>query len=92
MNNPLNQHETEELQKFFQEVDKDNNGRIDRQELKELLETIWGREKEIDITLAVESTFDKCDLNDDGFITFDELTSLADKYSNSHTCEVQDLL
>ena len=75
---PLNPHETEELKKFFDEVDQDNNGQIDRQELKQLLETIWGKNKEIDIAAAVESTFNKCDLNDDGFISFDELASLAE--------------
>ncbi|MGB5592656.1 MAG: EF-hand domain-containing protein [Crocosphaera sp.] len=73
----LNKHQTEELRKFFQEVDQDNNGRIDRRELTELLETIWGQETEIDIKSAVQSTFDKCDLNHDGFITFDEFLSLA---------------
>ena len=73
----LNQHETKELKKFFDDIDQDHNGKIDRQELKQLLETIWGKNTEIDITAAVESTFNKCDLNDDGFITFEELTSLA---------------
>ncbi len=75
---PLNSHETEELKKFFDQVDQDNNGQIDRQELRQLLETIWGKNEEIDITAAVESTFNKCDLNDDGFISFDELASLAE--------------
>lgn len=75
---PLNRHETEELKKFFDEIDQDNNGKIDRKELKQLLETIWGENTEIDITAAVDSTFNKCDLNHDGFITFEELTSLAE--------------
>ncbi len=74
---PLNQHETKELKKFFDDIDQDHNGKIDREELKQLLETIWGKNKEIDITAAVESTFNKCDLNNDGFITFEELASLA---------------
>ncbi|MGK7940693.1 MAG: EF-hand domain-containing protein [Crocosphaera sp.] len=74
---PLNQHDTEELKKFFDEVDQDNNGQIDRQELQQLLESIWGKNEEIDIIAAVESTFNKCDLNHDGFISFDELASLA---------------
>ncbi|MDJ0598420.1 MAG: EF-hand domain-containing protein [Crocosphaera sp.] len=78
MTNYLNQHETEELKKFFDEIDQDKNGKIDRQELKQLLETIWGKNANIDMTEAVESTFKKCDLNEDGFITFDELTSLAE--------------
>ncbi|MEA5534026.1 EF-hand domain-containing protein [Crocosphaera sp. XPORK-15E] len=73
----LNNHQIEDLRKFFQEVDKDNNGKIDPQELRELLETIWGKETDIDITSAVQSTFNKCDLNHDGFITFDEFVSLA---------------
>jgi Ca2+-binding EF-hand superfamily protein len=73
----LNEHQTEELRKFFAEVDKDNNGKIDQQELRELLETIWGKDMNIDITSAVQSTFDKCDLNHDGFITFDEFLTLA---------------
>ncbi len=77
MNIPLNKHETEELKKFFDEIDQDNNGKIDRQELKQLLETIWGTNTDIDINQAVQSTFNKCDLNQDGFISFDELTSLA---------------
>ncbi|MDJ0729282.1 MAG: EF-hand domain-containing protein [Crocosphaera sp.] len=80
---PLNQQETEELRKFFDEIDQDNNGKIDRQELKQLLETIWGKNTDIDITEAVESTFNKCDLNDDGFITFDELASLGKSDSRS---------
>lgn len=74
----LNQHQTEELKKFFDEIDQDNNGKIDRQELKQLLETIWGKSIDFDLNEAVESTFNKCDLNQDGFITFDELTSLAE--------------
>ena len=74
---PLNEHQTEDLKRFFQEVDRDNNGKIDREELRKLLETIWGKETEIDITAALQSTFEKCDLNHDGFITFDELISLA---------------
>ncbi|EAZ88649.1 EF-hand domain-containing protein [Crocosphaera chwakensis] len=74
---PLNKHETEELKKFFDEIDQDNNGKIDRQELKQLLETIWGENTDLNISKAVESTFNKCDLNQDGFITFNELTSLA---------------
>ncbi|WP_009547606.1 EF-hand domain-containing protein [Crocosphaera subtropica] len=78
MNIPLNKHETEELKKFFVEIDQDKNGKIDRQELKQLLETIWGKNTDLDITAAVESTFNKCDLNHDGFITFDELASLAE--------------
>ena len=78
MTNPLNQQETKELKKFFDEIDQDNNGKIDREELKQLLETIWGNNTEIDITKAVESTFNKCDLNHDGFITFEELASLGE--------------
>ena len=74
---PLNQHQTQDLKRFFDEVDQDKNGQIDRQELKELLEIIWGENQEIDIAAAVESTFNKCDLNHDGFISFDELASLA---------------
>ena len=74
---PLNEHQTEDLKRFFQEVDRDNNGKIDREELRKLLETIWGQETEIDITAALQSAFEKCDLNHDGFITFDELISLA---------------
>ena len=74
---PLNQHQIQDLKRFFDEVDQDKNGQIDRQELKELLEIIWGKNKEIDIAAAVESTFNKCDLNHDGFISFDELASLA---------------
>ncbi|MEL4894073.1 EF-hand domain-containing protein [Crocosphaera sp. Alani8] len=75
---PLNQHQTEELRKFFAQVDQDNNGKIDKKELKQLLETIWGENTDLDINEAVESTFKKCDLNNDGFITFDELTSLPE--------------
>lgn len=78
MNLPLNQHETEELKKFFDEIDQDNNGKIDREELKQLLEAVWGNNTDFDISKAVESTFNKCDLNQDGFITFDELASLAE--------------
>ncbi|MDJ0658594.1 MAG: EF-hand domain-containing protein [Crocosphaera sp.] len=78
MTNPLNQQETKELKKFFDEIDQDNNGKIDREELKQLLETIWGNNTEIDITEAVNSTFNKCDLNNDGFITFEELASLGE--------------
>ena len=74
----LNDNDLQKLKQFFQEVDKDRNGKIDRQELRELLETIWGKESEIDLTASVQSTFEKCDLNHDGFITFEELLSLAD--------------
>ncbi|MEA5512238.1 EF-hand domain-containing protein [Crocosphaera sp. UHCC 0190] len=73
----LNEHQTEDLRKFFAEVDKDNNGKIDQEELRELLETIWGKDMNIDITSAVQSTFNKCDLNHDGFITFEEFLTLA---------------
>ncbi|WP_198648373.1 EF-hand domain-containing protein [Cyanothece sp. BG0011] len=59
-------------------MDQDNNGKIDREELKQLLEAIWGNNTDFDISKAVESTFNKCDLNQDGFITFDELASLAE--------------
>ena len=75
---PLNQHQTEELRKFFAQVDQDNNGKIDKKELKQLLETIWGENTDLDINEAVESTFKKCEINNDGFITFDELTSLPE--------------
>ncbi|MGK7961759.1 EF-hand domain-containing protein [Crocosphaera sp.] len=78
MTNPLNPQETEELKKFFDEIDQDNNGKIDRAELKQLLENIWGNNTEVDISEAVESTFNKCDLNHDGFISFEELASLAE--------------
>ncbi len=74
---PLNQNQIEDLRKFFQEVDQDHNGKIDKEELKQLLETIWGQNAEVDLTKAVQSTFDKCDLNKDGFITFEEFISLA---------------
>lgn len=74
----LNDNDLQKLKQFFQEVDKDRNGKIDRQELREFLETIWGKESEIDLTASVQSTFEKCDLNHDGFITFEELLSLAD--------------
>ena len=60
---PLNQHQIEELRKFFQEVDKDSNGKIGQQELRELLETIRGQDSKIDLTEAVQSTFDNCDFN-----------------------------
>ncbi len=74
---PLNQDQTEELQKFFDQIDQDNNGKIDKEELKQLLETIWGNNTDFDINEAVTSIFKKCDLNEDGFISFDELASLA---------------
>ena len=74
----LTLNDLQKLKQFFQEVDKDRNGKIDRQELREFLETIWGKESEIDLTASVQSTFEKCDLNHDGFITFEELLSLAD--------------
>ena len=74
---PLTPHDTEELKKFFDEIDQDKNGKIDREELKQLLETVWGKNTDLDINEAVESTFKKCDLNGDGFITFDELSGLA---------------
>jgi Ca2+-binding EF-hand superfamily protein len=66
------------LKQFFQELDKDKNGKIDQQELRELLVSIWGEESEIDLASSVQSTFEKCDLNDDGFITFEELLSSLD--------------
>ncbi|MEA5511367.1 EF-hand domain-containing protein [Crocosphaera sp. UHCC 0190] len=69
----LSKNQQEELRKFFREVDKDNNGKIDQQELRQLLETVWGQAAEIDITLAIQSTFKKFDLNQDGFISFEEL-------------------
>lgn len=75
----LDEHQTEQLRQFFQEVDKDQNGQIERQELRELLEKVWGKESEIDLTAAVQSVFEKCDLNQDGLITFEELLSLADE-------------
>ncbi len=74
---PLNPHNTEELKKFFDEIDQDKNGKIDPEELKHLLETIWGKNTDLDINEAVVSIFKKCDINGDGFITFDELTYLA---------------
>ncbi len=74
----LTLNDLQKLKQFFQKVDKDRNGKIDRQELRELLETIWGKESEIDLTASVQSTFEKCDLNHDGFITFEDLLSLAD--------------
>lgn len=74
----LSDNELQKLKQFFQAADKDRNGKIDRQELRELLERIWGNESEIDLTASVQSTFEKCDLNHDGFITFEELLSLAD--------------
>lgn len=74
----LTLNDLQKLKQFFQEADKDRNGKIDRQELREFLETIWGFESEIDLTASVQSTFEKCDLNHDGFITFEELLSLAD--------------
>jgi Ca2+-binding EF-hand superfamily protein len=74
----LTLNDLQKLKQFFQEADKDRNGKIDRKELRELLETIWGKESEIDLTASVQSTFEKCDLNHDGFITFEELLSLAD--------------
>ncbi|CCQ63116.1 EF-hand domain-containing protein [Crocosphaera watsonii] len=76
----LNKHQTEELQKFFDEIDQDHNGRIEKEELKQLLEKIWGKNTDFDINKAVTSIFKKCDTNGDGFITFDELASLA-KYN-----------
>ena len=74
---PLNQHQTEELQKFFDEIDQDHNGKIDREELKQLLEKIWGQNTDFDINEAIASIFKKCDLNGDGFISFEDLASLA---------------
>ena len=74
---PLNQDQTEELQKFFDQIDQDHNGKIDKEELKQLLETIWGKNTDFNINEAVTSIFKKCDLNGDGFISFDELASLA---------------
>ncbi|MGK7882567.1 MAG: EF-hand domain-containing protein [Crocosphaera sp.] len=74
---PLNQDQTEELKKFFDQIDQDHNGKIDKEELKQLLETIWGNNTDFDINEAVASIFKKCDLNEDGFISFDELASLA---------------
>ncbi len=76
---PLNPHDTEELKKFFDEIDQDKNGKIDREELRQLLETVWGKNTDLDINQAVESTFKKCDLNHDGFITLDELAVLAEE-------------
>ena len=74
---PLNQHQKEALQKLFDEIDQDHNGKIDKEELKQLLETIWGNNTDFDLNKAVASIFKKCDLNGDGFISFDELASLA---------------
>lgn len=74
----LTAHDHQTLKQFFQEVDKDRNGKIDQQELRELLVSIWGEENQIDLAASVQSTFDKCDLNHDGFITFEELLSLVD--------------
>jgi Ca2+-binding EF-hand superfamily protein len=74
----FNDNELQKLKQFFQEADKDRNGKIDRQELRELLERIWGNESELDLKASVQSTFEKYDLNHDGFITFEELLSFAD--------------
>lgn len=77
MNSALSANQTKQLKRFFQEIDKDSDGKIAPQELTDLLIMIWGKETEIDITSAVQSTFAKCDSNQDGFITFDELIILA---------------
>ncbi|HAC62840.1 MAG TPA: calcium sensor EFh [Cyanothece sp. UBA12306] len=73
----LNDQQIEDLKKFFKEVDQDGNGQISKIELKQLLEEIWGTRENLDLDLdaAVESVFQKFDLNHDGFISFDEFIS-----------------
>ena len=75
----LNQKQIEDLRKFFKQVDQDGNGQITKIELKQLLEKIWGTSEDVDLDSAVESVFQKFDLNHDGFITFDEVISSESK-------------
>mmetsp|Transcript_11456 Transcript_11456/g.16935 ORF Transcript_11456/g.16935 Transcript_11456/m.16935 type:complete len:82 (+) Transcript_11456:58-303(+) len=73
----LTPEQIEDLKKGFAEVDKDGNGTIDKKELAELFQKMFGDDDDIDIEASVEAAFEGCDVDNDGSISFEEYVKLA---------------
>jgi calmodulin len=61
----------DELKENFEYFDRDNNGRIDREEFKRLMEVLGGEVAEDEL----DAGFDVVDADDDGAIDFHEFAS-----------------
>jgi solute carrier family 25 (mitochondrial phosphate transporter), member 23/24/25/41 len=67
------QNTEKELWQLFDRIDRDNNGKLDKDELKEAF-----RRAGLAVSKArLEQFFDEVDVNDDGVITYEEWRCVA---------------
>ncbi|MFT4924683.1 MAG: Ca2+-binding EF-hand superfamily protein [Phenylobacterium sp.] len=77
MSSNLTDQQVKTLQQNFKTVDTDGNGKIDKQELHALFAKMFGDNDDLNIDQMVEAAFQNCDVDESGYITFDEYIKLV---------------